>query len=91
MACRVAGCGRRVWSRRSGLCRPHDLGLWQALEDSPVTEVDSPEAVADVDDVQVDGEVPVVHIGGGVYQLPDGSRIRGRDAAAAALSDLEGS
>jgi hypothetical protein len=42
--------------------------------------------LSSIDDPQPPTEEPT-HIGGGWYELPDGSHVQGRDAADAALGD----
>ncbi|MDZ7732207.1 MAG: hypothetical protein U5R31_03065 [Acidimicrobiia bacterium] len=63
-----------------------------------VVEVDTSGEVQPVDDPEpVEGDeedetetVGLTPLGGGWYELPDGERVRGREAAEAALAEIEG-
>lgn len=52
----------------------------------PLDAEDQREAEAQETQESEDDDAGIVHVGGGTYELPDGRRVRGRDAAMKALT-----
>lgn len=73
--------------RAQGWTDPNDDEVGELEGDGTGTALPDLPADASLDGVELPVDGPV-HVGGGVYQLPDGRRVRGAAAARAAMTEM---